>query len=328
MENKINKHRNIVRNSIIVAAILVVIFSICLLVFYFLIDNKSDDNNMDNSNYQAGGIEDDANHIEEDKEKETDEKKQQQNDEGNKPENDKESKESKKNENTKEESKENESSNERSNEGKSESKPEEPKQSSGGNNDLLNIKLDNLSEWNKSCDPHLIIVNRDNEIPERYNSLSNNMQKEVVNQLEKMIDDAKKDKESVSLWVSSRFRDIALQTRLFKREVTKHNRNGYNLSDAEKIASFYVAKPRTSEHNMGMAVDFNGVLDSFYKTKEYKWLIDHGPEYGFILRYPKSKESVTGVSYEPWHFRYVGADNAIKISKSGKCLEEYISSLK
>lgn len=312
MENNKSKHRNIVRNSIIISAILIVIFSASIIIFYFLIDNKP----QEDTNYytdHTGNVEDINNNIinnkEESKEEDIENKEKNKKE---KTEDEKENKENNKEDNKKEENKKEENK-----------EKSQEKQRSSKDDDLLNIKLEDLNEWNKTCDPHLIIVNRDNEIPERYNSISNNMQKEVVNQLEKMIQDAKKD--SVSIWVSSRFRDIALQTRLYNREVSKHSKNGYNLDDAKKVASFYVARPRTSEHNMGVAVDFNGVLDSFYKTKEYKWLIEHGPKYGFILRYPKSKESITGVSYEPWHFRYVGAEDAIKISESGKCLEEYIN---
>jgi D-alanyl-D-alanine carboxypeptidase len=79
-----------------------------------------------------------------------------------------------------------------------------------------------------------------------------------------------------------------------------------------------------SEHNLGFAVDFNGVDDDFYKTKEYGWLVDHAADYGFIERYGKEWEEKTGVIFEPWHFRYVGVGSAKIIKDSGLCLEEYV----
>ena len=94
--------------------------------------------------------------------------------------------------------------------------------------------------------------------------------------------------------------------------------------EAERRAAKVVARPKTSEHNTGLAVDFNDVSDSFYQTKEYKWLVDNAYKYGFIERYQKKWKSKTGVIYEPWHFRYVGKEHAEKIKESGLCLESYV----
>ena len=85
-----------------------------------------------------------------------------------------------------------------------------------------------------------------------------------------------------------------------------------------------MARPGTSEHNLGLAVDFNSVEQSFENTKAFKWLKKNCTDYGFILRYSESKLDITGVIYEPWHYRYVGRDNAKKIAASGLTLEEYI----
>ena len=86
----------------------------------------------------------------------------------------------------------------------------------------------------------------------------------------------------------------------------------------------YIAVPGTSEHSLGLAVDLNSLEESFEQTAQFKWLIEHCAEYGFILRYPKDKEDITGISYEPWHYRYVGEDHAAKIMEQGLCLEEYV----
>jgi D-alanyl-D-alanine carboxypeptidase len=75
---------------------------------------------------------------------------------------------------------------------------------------------------------------------------------------------------------------------------------------------------------MGLAMDICGTETSFENTKAFAWLNEHAADYGFILRYPKDKRSITKVMYEPWHWRYVGVENAKAIKASGKCLEEYL----
>jgi LAS superfamily LD-carboxypeptidase LdcB len=90
-----------------------------------------------------------------------------------------------------------------------------------------------------------------------------------------------------------------------------------------------VARPGTSEHHVGLAVDILGsgyysLEQSFENTAAFKWLKAHCAEYGFILRYPKEKEHITGVIYEPWHYRYVGVDVAKEIMSRNITLEEYL----
>ena len=102
---------------------------------------------------------------------------------------------------------------------------------------------------------------------------------------------------------------------------------GKNEGEAKALTEQVINKPGYSEHNLGLAVDFNYVKDSFKDTKEYVWLIENAENYGFILRYPKEKESITKVSYEPWHWRFVGVEHARKINELGMCLEEYIEYL-
>ncbi|MDD2363164.1 MAG: M15 family metallopeptidase, partial [Oscillospiraceae bacterium] len=109
--------------------------------------------------------------------------------------------------------------------------------------------------------------------------------------------------------VISLYRTIELQTKLFNNEVNEHLSKGRSQAQAEEIASTVVARPGTSEHNLGLAVDlrFGGYPDlaqSNANTAAYEWLTRHCADYGFILRYPKDKVSVTGVTFEPWHYRY------------------------
>ena len=98
------------------------------------------------------------------------------------------------------------------------------------------------------------------------------------------------------------------------------------------MAAAVVNPPGYSEHNCGLAADLNspehtGLDEGFENTAAFRWLCQHAGEYGFILRYPKGAEEKTEITYEPWHWRYVGVENAAKINASGLCFEEYIETL-
>ncbi len=128
----------------------------------------------------------------------------------------------------------------------------------------------------------------------------------------------------------SLFRAYDLQVKLFNNEVAEWKQAGYSQEEAEQKASTEVARPGTSEHHMGLVADIlsDGVYsleESFENTEAFKWLKEHCAEYGFILRYPKEKEDITGVIYEPWHYRYVGVEAATEIMSRGICLEEYLA---
>lgn len=96
----------------------------------------------------------------------------------------------------------------------------------------------------------------------------------------------------------------------------------YNASSSKE----YVARPGESEHQSGLAIDLCSLEESFCETDEYRFLIKNAHRFGYILRYPKGKEDITGYPYEPWHFRYVGKDAASVIYEQGLCLEEFLSS--
>ncbi|MGN0469069.1 MAG: D-alanyl-D-alanine carboxypeptidase family protein [Acutalibacteraceae bacterium] len=103
----------------------------------------------------------------------------------------------------------------------------------------------------------------------------------------------------------------------------------YSLSkeEAAKKAATVILPPGTSEHNLGLAMDICNTYNSFANTDEYAWLVEHAQDYGFILRYTAEKQPITGIVPEPWHWRFVGVENAKKIKESGLCLEEYLDSL-
>ena len=99
--------------------------------------------------------------------------------------------------------------------------------------------------------------------------------------------------------------------------------NKYVKKDGEKKANTYSAKPGESEHQTGLAFDIGSVDRSFANTIEAKWLAENAYLYGFIIRYPKDKEEITGYNYEPWHLRYVGQELAKYLKKNNLTLEEY-----
>ncbi|MBQ7499663.1 MAG: M15 family metallopeptidase [Clostridia bacterium] len=115
--------------------------------------------------------------------------------------------------------------------------------------------------------------------------------------------------------IVSGFRSYDYQEGLYQKYVNQ---------DGKAEADRYSARPGHSEHQTGLAMDVNSVDQSFGKTPEGKWLAENCYKYGFIIRYPEDKESVTGYMYEPWHIRYLGVDLATKVYESGKCLEEYL----
>ena len=137
------------------------------------------------------------------------------------------------------------------------------------------------------------------------------------------------ERDGINLLVISSFRTNERQTVLYNNQVTKQRAIHPELSDEEikKLAGTISAYPGTSEHEVGLAVDFNSVEESFENTPEFQWLKTNAQNYGFILRYAKEKQDITGVIYEPWHYRYVGEKHAKKINELGYCLEEYVDYL-
>ena len=133
-------------------------------------------------------------------------------------------------------------------------------------------------------------------------------------------------------YVVSAYRDFDHQTRNYKRKVNYYLGKGLSQADAEKEAATVVAVPGTSEHEMGLAVDICDtrlwdLTEEQENLPAQKWLMEHSWEYGFIFRYPKGKIDVTGIIYEPWHYRWVGRELAAEIHASGLTLEEYLESL-
>lgn len=119
----------------------------------------------------------------------------------------------------------------------------------------------------------------------------------------------------LSLYNSSDFRTYDLQVDLYNRYVSH---------SGQAAADTYSARPGFSEHQTGLVIDLNSVDDSFAGTPEAEWVAKNAHKYGFIVRYPKGKEEITGYQYEPWHIRYLGVGVATSVYQSGKTLEEYL----
>ena len=198
------------------------------------------------------------------------------------------------------------------------------------NNDETTIAVAAPVEPNpKKDDWRLILVNKDNEIPEDYEvelaNVDNRLQfdKRAIGELNQMMACMRKSGISY-IWIQSAYRDEKLQIELYQNSVKKYMKQGMTEEEAELQTQKSINKPNTSEHNLGLAVDFNEVTEGFANTKAYQWLLKNAEDYGFILRYPKEKEDITGVIYEPWHWRYVGKENAIEMNEKNVCLEEFV----
>lgn len=153
---------------------------------------------------------------------------------------------------------------------------------------------------------------------------SERMDKRAAAAYEQMYAAAKAD--GYTLTPCSGYRSYSTQKRLYNEFVNDYMDKGYTEAEAHDLASKRRNPPGSSEHNLGICMDIICAASSanFQNTEEYKWLCDNAHKYGFILRYPEDKVSVTGVKFEPWHWRYVGVENAETIKNSGLCLEEYM----
>lgn len=182
-------------------------------------------------------------------------------------------------------------------------------------------KITVSEEWN------LIIVNRWNELPEDYSveltELSNGQKVDcrIYPYLQEMFDAARA--EGVYPVVREGYRTEEEQKEILDDKIQTYINQGYSQSRAERTAKEWVALPGTSEHQLGIAVDINADKSKCSNEEVYAWLAENAYKYGFILRYPLGKQEITGTSYEPWHYRYVGEEAALEIYEQGKCLEEY-----
>ena len=179
-----------------------------------------------------------------------------------------------------------------------------------------------------------VLVNKQHSLSENYeptdlvtvevptileNPEVNQLRKVAADALKEMFEQAKKD--GIYLYARSGYRSYHTQVYLF---------DSYAKRNGEEAANKYSAKPGYSEHQTGLTMDVTSesvnfqLTEAFGETKEGKWIAEHAHEYGFILRYPKDKEHITGYIYEPWHLRYLGVELATDIKETGLTYEEYL----
>lgn len=182
-------------------------------------------------------------------------------------------------------------------------------------------RLGNLHSIPVSEEWYLIVVNRWNEIPEDYRveltELSNGQKVDsrIYPYLQEMFDAARKD--GIYPVVREGYRTYDEQQKILDDKIKAYINEGYSQSRAERTAKEWVALPGTSEHQLGIAVDINADKSKSSNDEVYTWLAANAHNYGFILRYPQGKQEITGTSYEPWHYRYVGVDRLAPISIGG-----------
>lgn len=183
------------------------------------------------------------------------------------------------------------------------------------------------TRWN------LLLVNPDTPLPENYEinvkQLNNGqaVDERCYDDLQSMMNDCRAA--GLNPVICSSYRTREKQQMLFDNQVEKWRNNGYSENEAIAQAGKLVAVPGTSEHQLGLALD---IVDISYQLLEeeqentpvQKWLMENSWKYGFILRYPKDKTGITKISYEPWHYRYVGKKAAKEIFDAKICLEEYL----
>ncbi len=188
--------------------------------------------------------------------------------------------------------------------------------------------VEELSEW------YLFLVNPQNTIGSdwvtnmTYIDSEYQLDSRIIEPYKAMVAAAAAD--GVSLYPISCYRPYSTQQRLYNNRVDRAKRENpsFTQKEAEVYAATHVARPGTSEHQTGLAIDFNSVETDFGATKAGKWLKEHANDYGFILRYEQDKQAKTGVTWEPWHYRFVGVKHAKRMTQLDMCLEEYIDYIK
>ena len=198
--------------------------------------------------------------------------------------------------------------------------------------DTLPVEPDRIPEYNGQT-WNLFLVNLWNKLPDdftvdlTYLKNGHAVDSRAYPDLQDMMDDCRAA--GLSPLICSSYRTYEKQVTLYDNQVAKYLAKGYTQDQAEKEAAMWVAIPGTSEHHTGLALDIVS-LDYQYldekqeETPEQQWLLENAWLYGWILRYPPEKVDLTGIAYEPWHYRYVGKEVAKEIHDAGICLEEYL----
>ncbi|MCL2719401.1 MAG: M15 family metallopeptidase [Lachnospiraceae bacterium] len=213
-----------------------------------------------------------------------------------------------------------------------------------GRETVDNLTLPGAEDENTDTDLHeniefyaddwrLILINKQHPIPDDYayvlGTIKGSMQCDarIIDELLTMMQKAYD--EGIELEIISPYRDLAHQELLFNRKIDSYIRSGLSYFEAYRRAAHTVTVPGTSEHQVGLAIDitsrdYRNLNIGFAETKAGRWLAENSHEFGFIVRYPLGKEYITGIQFEPWHFRYVGKEAARIIKEEQLTLEEFL----
>ena len=183
-------------------------------------------------------------------------------------------------------------------------------------------------------DWRLMLVKPDNLIPEDYKpdltmtKYGYEVDSRIVEDVTALIDGAKKD--NVSLIICYGYRTLAQSQQLFEKQLKKQLSYGLSQEAALAEAKRWVAPPGTSDHHTGLALDivtpeYQVLNHGFFNTPAGQWMHENSWKYGFVIRFPEDKQEITGITYEPWHLRFVGKEHAAAMHEKNLCLEEYVA---
>lgn len=199
-----------------------------------------------------------------------------------------------------------------------------PETKTAGKNPATVIPITDAEKWN------LAIINTKYPLPDSYApTLSNAINGSNI-QLDSRVSERYAEMYAAAklsgcvLTPYSGYHSYALQETTYNRKVNFYINQGISAEEANQKASAQVLPAGCSEHNAGLAIDIVSASSDFINTKEYKWLCENAHNYGFILRYPEDKTAITGMNFEPWHWRYVGTQAAKEMKEKNQCLEEYL----
>ena len=201
---------------------------------------------------------------------------------------------------------------------------------------LQSPSTNTISQGTSDLPWYLTLINSENPIDDNYQiTLTRLRNKQAIDsrcypELQAMMDDCRAA--GLSPIICSSYRTYDKQEELFEQQVQEFINQGYGKLDAQRKAAGAVARPGTSEHEIGLAIDIvdesNQRLNQYQEnTAVQRWLMQNSWRYGFILRYPSDKTDITGIQYEPWHYRFVGKEAARIIYENNWTLEEYLNQM-
>lgn len=185
-------------------------------------------------------------------------------------------------------------------------------------------------------DWRLVLVNPDHPVTEDFKvdltmtRYGYEVDSRIVDDVDALINAAAKD--NVSLLICYGYRTLEQSRQLFEKQLNRQLARGLSQEEALAEAKRWVAPPGTSDHHTGLALDIvtpeHQVLNhEFFNTPAGQWMAAHSWEYGFVIRFPEDKQDITGITYEPWHLRFVGKEHARAMFENNECLEEYVERL-